>query len=162
MSKYILQTVGDGSCSLVTLLNFCVFKNGKLPIKYRSKEYMELLEECSGLAGPILYIKPALDKLKLRYENCPKFRSMKKLKIWLNDNLLIGNQISFCMGHPRFNLHSILITNYYKTTNKYKVFNAQLYTKTNTIEYLTFKEILGWGKHNLRLVCELNKIIKEK
>lgn len=139
--KYILQG-NDMTCQLVTLLNFLIYKKGKSPIKYRSKEFNSIIRECTvTISGAIYDIKPALKILNLSLKKSPKFKSLKRFKNWIIRELDKGNCIDFCFYHPRSNLHSVLIVGYDKYHEGFKVINTQMFTNETSIEYLSWEEL---------------------
>lgn len=154
---FILQKK-DGACQLITLMNACIHKNGKSSMRYKSKRFLKLLDECGGSHGAIININPALKELNVSF-GTNRCRTKKGLKEWIIRKLKKGFIIDFTMMHPRWNLHSVLIVGYdhfwnITKTRKYEAFtviNSQLLTQATSLEFLTW-ELLTMETDSIQLL----------
>lgn len=139
--KDYIKQYDDYACQLITLINACIYKTGKSPLKYKSKKFYDLIEECCGCdnTAPPRDIDPALKKLNLEliYSNRKTLSALKK---WIINNVEKGEVIDFCLMREK-GLHSCLIVGYNKELKSFKVINALLNTKENAVEYLTWGQL---------------------
>jgi hypothetical protein len=133
-----------GTCQLTALLNFIVELKGRSPLKYESSNFMKIIMNCHNSrdeGGE--YITPALKHLKLRLINLTDktHNSLRLLKRQMIIALEAGEMIQFAFHHPHEMIHFVLVTDYYRAYDSFRVINAQLLTNETVIEYLSFREL---------------------
>ncbi len=157
MTDFIIQG-NDTTCRLVTLLNAHIWKHGKSPLEYGTKEYYEFYE---GVNGHKRYLeKEAYDLINADFENFSgNGRTFFK---WFHQHITSGNCIdmsSYCK-----NLHSFLVCAYDSYFDSYMCVNSQIYTKKIAVEWLPYPIIINGtvGKNTIKYFqnIKLNSITK--
>jgi hypothetical protein len=140
--KYVAQR-GDNLCQFVTLLNYQVEKFGRPSLRYHSKRFWEIAQQCGGtLDEAIINIKPAADYLRLRLIDGPVFKLIHRFEQYLISNLNNGIMVSFKIWPPiKCTGHCFLITHYFKETGLFRVINSGLLS-SNLIELVPFYELV--------------------
>ncbi len=80
--EFILQSK-DSACQLITLMNALLYWDGKCDLKYKSAEFLDLLDICGGTHGSIIDIHPAYGYLSLKKGATCKAKTFDGLKKWM-------------------------------------------------------------------------------
>ena len=137
---YILQ-FNDHTCQLVTMMNAFIYWGEKLPFKYKSEKFWDMVEECCGAEdSPIRDIDPAEEKLKIIriYNRCTTFKGLKK---WMRKQFDLNHLIDFALCRQN-DLHSCVIVGYDKAHDSFKVINGKILTNESVIEYVSWERLI--------------------
>jgi hypothetical protein len=155
--EFIKQT-DNYTCSLITILNACVFKNKTIPFKYPSDEYFNFFND-SKTKNNTFYDEKIYDLTGIKKDYFKgDGRSFHK---WFHTNILKGNPIDFsgyCNG-----LHSFLVCDYNEEKDSYMCVGSNMYSE-NIVEWLPYALIIrgnfGCNKISSFIKIKINNINK--
>ena len=134
----------EETCSLITILNACIFKNKNTPFEYPSEEYFSFFNDLKMDKNNFdekIFNLTGVNKKYFKGDG----RSFYK---WFHTNIINGNPIDFtgyCKG-----VHSFLVCDYNKNKDTYLCVNSNMYSD-NVIEWLPYPLLLKGNVGNNKI-----------
>lgn len=129
----------DTSCQLVVLLNAFIYKFGRSPIKYKSKEYKMLVDIGFGNAGPLIRMREIYTLFGAFTLNP---RAPYDLQGWIVSQLDAKHPVAFPIVSPTIGQHQVLLVEHMDSpvSRFFSVANAQFRRKAG-VENLAWYEL---------------------